>query len=195
LKSLELKKLILIGASTGGPAHIEKILCSLEGLHDTAIIIAQHMGADFLPSFVKRLGEKSKQNILLAKDKDLISSGSIYIVTDNCELTATSQGIQFHVTQTQSAHFNPDINHLFFSALALVEDYTLLPILLTGIGDDGVNGCSALAQKGVQCIAESQKSAVVYGIPARAKERVQDILVKDLDEIVSLIRTFGVLDV
>ncbi|MCD6258464.1 MAG: chemotaxis protein CheB [Helicobacteraceae bacterium] len=191
MKSLELKKLILIGASTGGPAHIEKILSSLVGLHDTAIIIAQHMGADFLPSFVKRLREKSKQNILLAQDKELIFANAVYIVTNNCEFEATSQGIRFHITTKQNAHFNPDINELFFSALPLIGQYTLLPILLTGIGDDGVDGCSALAQKGVQCIAESQKSAIVYGIPARAKERVQDVQVKDLDEIISLIHTFG----
>jgi two-component system chemotaxis response regulator CheB len=195
LKSLELKKLILIGASTGGPAHIEKILCSLEGLHKTSIIIAQHMGADFLPSFVKRLGEKSQQNIFLAKDDAFISSNTIYIASDNCEFVLTSQGVKFHITQKQNAHFNPDINHLFFSALPLIGRYKLLPILLTGIGDDGVNGCSALAQQGVQCIAESEKTAIVYGIPARAKERVQAVQIKDLDEIISLIHTFGATDV
>lgn len=195
MKSLELKKIILIGASTGGPAHIEKILSSLESLDKTAIIIAQHMGADFLPSFVKRLREKSNQNIFLAKDEELICANTIYIATDNCEIEASPQGIKFRVSKTQSAHFNPDINNLFSSALPLLGDYTLLPILLTGIGDDGVNGCSALAQKGAQCIAESQKSAVVYGIPARAKERVQDILVKDLEEIISYINSFGASDV
>ena len=195
MKSLELKKLILIGASTGGPAHIEKILCALDDLHETAIVIAQHMGADFLPSFVKRLGEKSKQNILLAQDDTFIACNTIYITSNNCAFVATSQGLKFHVSKAENAHFNPDINHLFFSALPLIGRYKLLPILLTGIGDDGVNGCSALAEKGVQCIAESEKSAIVYGIPARAKERVQAVQIKDLNEIISLIHTFGATDV
>jgi len=195
LKSLELKKIILIGASTGGPAHIEKILCSLEELRNTAIIIAQHMGADFLPSFVKRLREKSNQDIFLAIDAESIRPGTVYIATDNCALRVSSYDIKFCVTKKQNAHFNPDINELFSSAVPLLSDYSFLPILLTGIGDDGVDGCSTLAKEGVQCIAESQKSAVVYGIPARAKERVANILIKDLDEIISHINSYGALDV
>ena len=148
-----------------------------------------------MPSFVKRLGEKSHQNIFLAKDDTFLSSNAIYITSDHCEFISTSQGVKFRVSKAQNAHFNPDINHLFFSALPLIERYKLLPILLTGIGDDGVNGCSALAQQGVQCIAESEKTAIVYGIPARAKERVQAVQIKDLDEIISLIHTFGATDV
>lgn len=153
------------------------------------------MGADFLPSFVKRLAHKSNHAISLAQDKEKIYNTGIYITSHNCEIIQTSAGLEFRVTQAQSEHFNPDINHLFFSALPLSNSYKFLAVLLTGIGDDGVNGCSALAQNGVKCIAESEKSAIVYGIPARAKERVLNILVRDLSDIITEIQNFGEEDV
>ena len=144
-----------------------------------------------MPSFVKRLALKSNHTIYLAQDQEIIRDSAIYITSHNCEIIQDRDQLFFRVSKRVDAHFNPDINHLFFSALPLSDHYQFLAVLLTGIGEDGVNACSALAQKGVKCIAESEKSAIVYGIPARAKERVQNIIVKDLDDIITEIQHFG----
>lgn len=190
MKSLE-HKLILIGASTGGPAHIEKILCALQEPMDFTVIIAQHMGSEFLPSFIKRLALKTHHSIELAQDKEIVQSGTVYIADRHCALVANGSYLEFRVTTPSHAPYNPEINYLFRSAAKLAPKYKLLATLLTGIGDDGVEGCLELSQNGIKCIAESQKTAIVYGMPARAKERIPSIQVMDLDDIIREIQNFG----
>lgn len=182
---------MLIGASTGGPAHIEKILSALQGPLNYTLIIAQHMGAEFLPSFVKRLSLKTGHPILLSENEQTLQKGNIYIATNHCRLLSDNHHIKFRVEQSQNAMFNPEINQLFSSAVSIISTNKILAILLTGIGDDGVQGCKLLAQHGAECIAESEKTAIVYGIPARAKEEVQNITVLDLEQIIDAIQTFG----
>lgn len=184
---------MLIGASTGGPAHIEKILSALQGPLNYTLIIAQHMGAEFLPSFVKRLALKTGHTILLSEDQQTLQKGNIYITTNHCSIFTDAEKIKFRVEQSNNAMFNPEINQLFSSAVSITSRYKLLAILLTGIGDDGVKGCQLLAEHGAECIAESEKTAIVYGIPARAKEQVQNINVLELEKIIEAIQTFGAL--
>lgn len=182
---------MLIGASTGGPAHIEKILSALETPLPFSIVIAQHMGEEFLPSFVKRLSLKTAHEILLCEDNQTLTQGSIYIATNHCSIINDPNGVKFQVTQLEKSRFNPDINELFSSATAIATTHKILAVLLTGIGDDGVDGCKKLASLGANCIAESEKTAIVYGIPARAKESIENIDVLDLDEVIEAIKKFG----
>ncbi|MDH4944288.1 CheB methylesterase domain-containing protein [Sulfurimonas sp. C5] len=191
MKSLERNKIVLIGASTGGPAHIEKILSALQSPLNYTLIIAQHMGAEFLPSFVKRLSLKTGHPILLSENNQTLQKGHIYIATNHCRLSKDAEHIKFQVEKSNNAMFNPEINQLFGSAVSIISTNKLLAILLTGIGDDGVQGCQLLAEHGAECIAESEKTAIVYGIPARAKEQIPNINVLDLDQIIDAIQTFG----
>lgn len=192
MKYLEHNKIVLIGASTGGPAHIEKILCALSEPLSFSIIVAQHMGAEFLPSFVQRLSLKTKHPISLTHDDQILEHGKVYIATQQCELKLKRDNIYFELKSSPTARFNPEINYLFASVAPLAHEYKILPIILTGIGDDGVDGCSLLAKEGVSCIAESEKTAIVYGMPARAKERVGRVQVLNLPEIIQKIQEFGV---
>lgn len=191
MKSLEPKKLILIGASTGGPAHLEKIVAALSEDFGAAIIIAQHMGDEFIPSFAKRLNERSKLEIVQAYQDAILCYGKVFIVSQHSELHVHNNHIAISVRENTYAHFNPDINALFLSAVKLTDRCEILAIILTGIGEDGADGCSMLDAKGVKCVAESQKTAVVYGMPARAIERSKNIHSKDLYEIIEIIKKFG----
>jgi len=191
LKSLEPKKLILIGSSTGGPAHLEKILAALDEDFGAAIVIAQHMGSEFIPSFVKRLNERSKLDVAQGHQDATLANGKVFIVSQHSELQTSNNQIYISISKNEYAHFNPDINALFFSAAKLTVKCEILAIILTGIGEDGADGCSILGEKGAYCIAESPKTAVVYGMPARAKERTKNIHTKDLYEIIEIIKQFG----
>lgn len=191
MKSLEPNKLILIGASTGGPAHIEKIAAALPENYGAAIVVAQHMGSEFIPSFAGRLNERSKLEISQAHDGDTLRCGALYIVSEHAEIIQSGERLAFYIRPNPHAHFNPDINTLFLSAAHLVGRCEIVAFILTGIGDDGVDGCIRLEQEGARCIAESEKTAVVYGMPARAKERGANIHAKDLHEIIEIIKQFG----
>jgi len=182
---------VLIGASTGGPAHIEKILSRLPAPLPFSIVIAQHMGAEFLPSFVQRLRLKTSHDIVLAQEGMSLCSQRVYITSNTTTLQLHNSLLHFSVQNSSTARFNPDIDALFTSFTQLSNLKNILAIILTGIGDDGINGCIALASRGVRCLAESQKTAIVYGMPARAKEQVSGVAVLDLYEIIEQIKKFG----
>jgi two-component system chemotaxis response regulator CheB len=89
------------------------------------------------------------------------------------------------------SHYNPSVDHLFYSAVQLVKSHDILAILLTGIGQDGAEGLSALQNAGATCIAESERSAIVFGMPKRAAELNANIKVMHLDSIIDYIKKFG----
>lgn len=182
-------KFILLGASTGGPGHIEHIITSLPEDFDAVLIIAQHMGDEYLGSFAARLNKASKLPVTLAQNGESIRNGSVYICTRHCEIRNSTYP-EFSVTQNTMSRYNPDINALFSSAECLKEQ-ELLAIIMTGIGDDGVEGMQKLNQKKVKRIAESEATAIVYGMPMRAAEVIENILICSLDEIIEEIKRFG----
>ena len=186
-----LDKIILIGASTGGPGQIQKIILALPLLTNSTVIIAQHMATEFLPSFAKRLQEFSKNSISIAQNDEIVKSGSIYICDADTQII--KKGFEPHFICEPSSltkGYNPNINTIFKSLVPLAGDFEILALILTGIGDDGVDGCHELSLCGSRVITESKASAIVDGMPFHARERIKSIEVKDINEIVRSIKEF-----
>lgn len=162
------QKLILIGASTGGPGHIKKLLEGVS-LGGASIIIAQHMNKMFIPSFAAQLAKDSEANSLLLSEKELIKPGNIYTCDKNFEL-CNALPLSAKPNTTTQTTYTPNVDMLFTSAISLSKSLKIMAILLTGIGDDGARGLDSLQKAGARCIAESEESAIVYGMPKRAKE-------------------------
>jgi len=120
-----------------------------------------------------------------------LEKGTVYIATGRVHLCEHNGHLQVERVETVNDHYNPDIDHLFTQMAAFAGQTTMLGVILTGIGADGVEGCVKLAQQGAKCVAESQESAIVYGMPMRAKERIPTIEVQKLDTIINTILTFG----
>ena len=173
-------RIILIGASTGGPNKIQKIISSLGVLKESAVIIAQHMTSEFLYSWTKELNKISKNKIYIPQNNQKIEVG-IYI----CEKKTYQKNLTFYKEETTS--FNPDINTLFNSFVDL--DIPKMGVILTGIGNDGVEGCYKLYKKGAICLTETKESAIIDGMSARAREK--NIPAFDFDEIVKKIVEFS----
>lgn len=191
MKPSEPKALILIGASTGGPGHIQKIIQALPADFSAAIIIAQHMGDEYIPSFVNQLQHISALNVVAVSNQLAVLPGHIYICSFMTKLKPSRSGLTFTQKKQEMARYNPDIDSLFESASLLTSTYKITGFLLTGIGDDGAKGIKALSDKGVSCIAESETTAVVYGMPFQAKLLVKDISVKSLGDIIQAIKLLG----
>ena len=183
-------KIILIGASTGGPKQIEKIVKSLPILTSTTIIIAQHMVEGFIPSFAKRLKEYTANQISMAKNNIYLKAGHIYLCSGFTTLTKSDLQLFFNNKAANNDEYNPDINTIFNSLVPFVKDIEIFTVILTGIGDDGVDGCKRLSLNGVKSITESEQSAIVDGMPCRAREEVPNIEVSDIDGIIDRIRKF-----
>lgn len=186
LKSLK-PKLILIGASTGGPGHIGKILENLKSDFDSTIIIAQHMGEEYLPSFAKNLNEKCLINVHLVEDGMQLEASNVYVCSGSCTII---QNLEFSKKKTIVDQFNPNINTLFESAVGLLDRFEVMSVILTGIGEDGAYGTSLLFNAGARCLAESDQSAIVFGMPKRAIQLCGNIEIKNIDKIVEDVRNF-----
>ncbi len=185
-----LKNIVLIGASTGGPGQIEKIITSLPKLQDTTVIIAQHMVQGFMISFANRLKSSSANPIDVVQNSKTLQSGHIYLCEGKIQLQKDGHKLLLSHETAPSNSFNPDINTLFNSFLPLCKDVNILSIILTGIGDDGVSACKELSLNGATCITESASSAIVDGMPSRARLLVPNIQVEDINTIVNKINKF-----
>lgn len=190
MKHSALNKIVLIGASTGGPGQIEKIIRSLELLDNTTVIVAQHMAVDFIPSFVKRLQEHSINPIEMAMDKSLIKPANIYFCHGMTTIKKDSYGLNFSVESSQEYKYNPDINTVFGSFVQFASAIDILAVILTGIGDDGVEGCKQLAMAGSRTITQNEESAIVDGMPSRARKEVPNIEISNIDTIREKIKGF-----
>ncbi|ABB45213.1 CheB methylesterase [Sulfurimonas denitrificans DSM 1251] len=190
LENSQLERVILIGASTGGPGQIEKIIKALPKLKHTTIIIAQHMALDFIASFVKRLGEHSSNSIHIIENALRLRAGEIYICQGITTIHSTNVGLEFHLTCSKEYKYNPDINALFSSFAPFVKSYKTLGIILTGIGDDGVSGCKELSLMGARTITQTQESAIVDGMPLRARQSIESIEIDDTNGIKNKIMEF-----
>ena len=189
MKHLKPKKVVLIGASTGGPGQIHKVLKEVPILHNTSIVIAQHMSDGFLKSFATRLKEPSLNNIELTQENKLFKSNTVYVCEKSISLNINKEQLIFKENKISKNSFNPDIN-LIFNSFANIKDIKILCVILTGIGDDGVNACINLNKNGARCITESKDSAIIDGMPSHARELVLNIEVLDMQKIIKEISEF-----
>lgn len=126
----------------------------------------------------------------MVRDTLPCAQGGIYICDQKTRLIHSGKELLFKVAQKEEYGYNPDIDHLFLSLYELAGGLDVLALLLTGIGEDGVRGIGELSRLGVRCIAESSESAVVYGMPMRAKESgISEV--RSLEEIVRIVSEFG----
>ena len=185
------KKIVLIGASTGGPGEIQKILSSLNNLNNTTIIIAQHMAKGFLPSFTKNMQyTNSSLSISLAQDDTELSNEHIHVCNGITKLVKNNSKYFFVHKNSQQNEYNPDINSIFNSIVPFSDDFSILSIIMTGIGDDGVDGCKKLSEKNARCVTQTSESAVVDGMPSRAREKIANIEITDTQGIINIVKEF-----
>lgn len=173
MKNLD-KKIILIGASTGGPRLIEKICSSLPSDYKHTLCIVQHMSESFLTTFAQRLDRMSSLNVYETKHNMKILSSSIYLVRGGVHMhfSKDSEG-NIVVSEEKNmglSQFQPSIDEMMLSALNIFDPKSIIAILLSGIGDDGAKGMVEIKKNGGYTIGESQNSAIVYGMPKAAFE-------------------------
>lgn len=169
--SLKHKKLVLLGASTGGPGLIEKVFRNLHSINGN-LIIAQHMDKLSLESFATRLDRISSIEVICAKEqKTEIRTNSAYVLHDTSRLIER-EGRLFIEKEAQKGFYHPTIDELFASAAHLRRKWDISAYILSGIGDDGVKGLLELRSINprVKIVAQDEATSKVYGMPRCAKE-------------------------
>ncbi len=162
--------LCVLGASTGGPAAIQRILEQLPADFPAPIAIVQHMPPGFTRPFAARLAAHCRLRVTEAEDGERLGPGRVVIAPAGCHLTFTSGlGVVLSPEPADARHI-PSVNVMMLSA-ARVRPGRVLGILLTGMGDDGADGMVAIRAGGGVTVAESEESCVVYGMPRAAAKR------------------------
>ncbi|MEA2099776.1 MAG: chemotaxis-specific protein-glutamate methyltransferase CheB [Campylobacterota bacterium] len=166
------KKIVAIGASTGGVQAIEVLTKHLKPNHP-AIIITQHMPIGFTESFATRLNYLLPySDVKEAKEGDKLLPGRILIAPGNLHMEVKKDGFFYAVTLKDYPKVNshkPSVNVLFSSMSKEVKSQGI-GIILTGMGDDGATKLLAMKESGASTYAEIEKSCVVYGMPKKAVE-------------------------
>lgn len=139
----------------------------------------------FMNSFADRF-KNIDNNIVVVEDNQTFESNNIYICEEETELSNSN----FSKKESGLNSYNPDINILFNSFVPLAKEVKILCVILTGIGDDGVEACKGLSLHGSRCLTENAESAIVDGMPSRARLLVKNIEIYDIDAITKKISEF-----
>lgn len=171
----DVTKILLIGASTGGPGLIEQICTALPASFEYAVCIVQHMPEQFTAAFATRLDKNSILPVIEAKDHMELYPGNIYLARGGVHMhfgkKVTGRVVIREEKDKGSRFFQPSVDEMFMSALKVFSGDQIVGVLLTGIGDDGANGMVAIKQAGGFTIGESEDTATVYGMPKEAYDR------------------------
>ena len=176
------RKLICIGASTGGTESLRVVLEALPA-DCPGITIVQHMPEKFTEAFARRLDSLCAMEVKEAADGDTVLRGRVLIAPGNQHMLLQRSGARYYVAikdgQLVSRH-RPSVDVLFRSA-ARFAGANALGIIMTGMGDDGARGLGEMKDAGAATIAQDEASSVVFGMPKEAIARGAADKVMSLD--------------
>lgn len=183
------RDLVVIGVSTGGPPVVQKILSAMPEKLQACILVAQHMPPAFTGPFARRLDSMSKITVTEAVDGDKFERGHAYICPGGKHIGIRLRGVLPEIAVTiepKDALYKPTVNVLMGTAGKYMGRRTL-GVMLTGMGNDGVEGAKILKENGGCLIAQDEASCVVYGMNKAVIDAKLANVILDADDIAQAI--------
>jgi two-component system chemotaxis response regulator CheB len=163
-------QVIGIASSTGGPSALVCALKSLPASFPLPILIVQHITRGFAASLAEWLNGELKLRVRVAEEGETPLPGIVLISPDDRHMQVSDRGTILLHSSPPYKGLRPSANYLFFS-LARVYGKRAIGAILTGMGDDGVEGLAELHRQGGLVLAQDEASSVVYGMPREAAVR------------------------
>ncbi|GBD39496.1 Chemotaxis response regulator protein-glutamate methylesterase of group 1 operon [bacterium HR37] len=162
---------VAIGTSTGGPRALQEIIPKLPKNFPVPIVIAQHMPATFTGPFAERLNQISQITVKEAEDGEVLKQGVAFIAPGRGHMRLRKRGIEtvISITSDDEYIYRPSVD-LLMTSVAECFPGKALGVILTGMGNDGLKGISALRESGGKVIAQNEETCVVYGMPKAVVE-------------------------
>jgi two-component system chemotaxis response regulator CheB len=187
-------RVVAIGASTGGPQALQRLLAALPGDLPVGYVVAQHMPERFTAAFAERLARTTPFSAQEASDGDLVAEGRVLVAPGGSDLEVRRDArgtLRAAVLAAAGPRGHaPSVDRLLASVAEALEERAC-GVVLTGMGDDGRAGVSAIKGRGGLTLAESQETAVVYGMPQAAAESGALDELLPLDLLAERIARFG----
>jgi len=171
------KKIIIIGSSTGGPRALQQVIPLLPSNLSAPVLVVQHMPAGFTKSLAERLNSQSMMRVREAVEGDLIKPGTVLIAPGDFHMTIRQQKIDGELSEVialtkgdKVQGVRPSVDVLLESAARIYKENSV-GVILTGMGSDGSDGIKKLKLAGGKVIAEDESTCVVYGMPRSVIEQ------------------------
>ncbi len=182
------KHLLAIGASTGGPVAIARILRGWVPAAGTAIVVVQHIDENFAQHFARWLGEQLPIPVKVIDDGDALEAGVVQIAKTNDHLILNQRKRLHYDPEPRDYAFRPSVD-VFFACVARHWEGEATGVLLTGMGRDGARGLLAMRHAGKLTLAQDQASSAVYGMPRAAADLDAAQQILPLENIARVLRS------
>ncbi|MDY0003329.1 MAG: chemotaxis-specific protein-glutamate methyltransferase CheB [Polyangia bacterium] len=163
-------RVVVVGASTGGPSSLRRLFASLPPELPAAVVVAQHMPPRFTRAFAERLDRQLPWKVREAEQGELLNTGELFIAPGGHHTEVVRReghlAIEVHRAGPKD-RYAPSADRLFSSAADAGGDRVVC-LVLTGMGSDGVLGVQYVKVHGGRVLAESEETAVVFGMPRAA---------------------------
>jgi two-component system, chemotaxis family, protein-glutamate methylesterase/glutaminase len=159
---------VVLAASTGGPATVMRIAPGFTRDFPGAVILVQHMPATFTSQYAAQLAEFTEIRVKEAEANESLQPGTLYICPGGQHLRVTPTGrIQLDGTSGRINGYLPNMDVTMESVAALAGALSI-GVVLTGMGNDGTNGVKAIKSAGGLVLAQDEATCVIFGMPAEA---------------------------
>jgi two-component system, chemotaxis family, protein-glutamate methylesterase/glutaminase len=186
--------LVLVGSSTGGPALLSALLSQFPADFAAPVVIAQHMPASFTGALANRLDASCALAVQEVTGLVPVLPGHVYVARGDADVVLGRRGGDLVVRPAPAgaAHrWHPSVDRLVASALEHVDPARTVGVLLTGMGDDGAEQMAQLKARGGRTVAESEETAVVWGMPGQLVARDGATRVLPADQIAAQVLAWG----
>ena len=185
------RRLLVIGASAGGPAALAQLLAGVPANFPAGIVLVQHVDASFAAGMADWLNDQAALPVRLVREGESPAPGQILLAGTGDHLRLLADGTLRYAEDPKESLYRPSID-VFFHSVAQHWRGRVVGVLLTGMGQDGARGLRALRERGCLTIAQDQATSAVYGMPKAAAAMQAAVEICPLDQIAPrLIQAFA----
>jgi two-component system chemotaxis response regulator CheB len=159
--------IVVIAASTGGPAAVTKVIETLPRDLAAAVILVLHMPAAFTSQFTAQLSEVSALPVKEAAPNEMPQPGAVYVCPGSSHLRLSSQG-RIQLDEGPRIDGYRPCADVAFESVAAYAGALAIGVVLTGMGNDASKGVVAFKSKGGCIFAQDEASSMIFGMPAEA---------------------------
>jgi two-component system chemotaxis response regulator CheB len=183
---------LAIGSSTGGPQALLRLFKALKTF-PKPVLVTQHMPPTFTAILADNIARASGRPCSEAKDGEVVRPGHIYVAPGNFHMTVHREGVPVRIALDQNAPENfcrPSVDPMLRS-MVQVWGPSVLTVILTGMGQDGLKGCRAVVEGGGIVVAQDEASSVVWGMPGAVAHDGICSAVKPVDDLAMFVERMG----
>ncbi len=159
------RKILAIGASTGGPKAVMGIVKQLPPDFRGTVLIVQHIASGFARGFAQWLDGECPLKVRLAVEGDLLKEGEVLVAPTDSHLMVIDGRARLSYGEPVNC-CRPSVDVLFASLVPRGEE--VVGVLLTGMGRDGAQGLRSIREQGGATIVQDEQSCAVFGMPKAA---------------------------